>query len=229
MTRDEILSWLQETDEARLADLWRIADDTRQKNVGGDVHLRGLIEISNCCIRLCGYCGLRAPNQSVQRYRMTPEEIITCVHQGEAMGYGTVVLQSGEDPGITAETIVNLVRFIKSETPLAVTLSLGERTEAELNDWREAGADRYLLRFETSNAETLRADPSIPSRRPPPTGSRYCGQLRDMGYEVGSGVMIGIPGQTYEDLGPRRRPLCRSGPRHDRLRSVPGSPRHAAG
>jgi biotin synthase len=199
MTHDEILSWLQESNEARLADLWRLADDTRQKNVGGDVHLRGLIEISNCCIRLCGYCGLRAPNQSVQRYRMTPEEIMTCVRQGVAMGYGTVVMQSGEDPGITAESIVNLVRFIKSETPLAVTLSFGERTEAELTQWREAGADRYLLRFETSNRDLY--EQIHPSRPGGPTDRiEILRQLKTMGYEVGSGVMIGIPDQTYEDL-----------------------------
>lgn len=199
MTYDEILSWLRESDEARLADLWRHADDTRQKYVGGDVHLRGLIEISNCCIRLCGYCGLRAPNQSVQRYRMTHEEIVTCVRQGVAMGYGTVVLQAGEDPGITAEAMSNLVRFIKSETPLAVTLSLGERTEAELTEWRAAGADRYLLRFETSNAELY--EQIHPSRPGGPTNRlEILRQLKAIGYEVGSGVMIGIPGQSYEDL-----------------------------
>lgn len=199
MTYDEILCWLRESDEARLADLWRHADDTRQKCVGGDVHLRGLIEISNCCIRLCGYCGLRAPNQSVQRYRMTHEEIVTCVRQGVAMGYGTVVLQSGEDPGITAESISHLVRFIKSETPLAVTLSLGERTEKELTEWRAAGADRYLLRFETSNAELY--EQIHPARPGGPTNRlEILQQLKGMGYEVGSGVMIGIPGQSYEDL-----------------------------
>lgn len=199
MTHDEILSWLRQSDEARLADLWRMADDTRQKHVGGEVHLRGLIEISNCCIRLCGYCGLRAPNRSVQRYRMTFEEIAACVRQGEAMGYGTVVLQSGEDPGITAEAIVHLVRFIKSETPLAVTLSLGERSEAELAQWREAGADRYLLRFETSNRQLY--ERIHPSRAGGPADRiELLRQLKALGYEVGSGVMIGIPGQSYEDL-----------------------------
>ncbi len=199
MTQDEILSWLREADDARLADLWRLADDTRQRNVGGEVHLRGLIEISNCCIRLCGYCGLRAPNQSVQRYRMTAEEIKTCIRQGEAMGYGTVVLQSGEDPGITTEAVVDLVRFTKSETPLAVTLSLGERTDAELAEWRAAGADRYLLRFETSNAELY--EQIHPSRPGGPTSRiEILRQLKSLGYEVGSGVMIGIPGQSYEDL-----------------------------
>ncbi len=199
MNQDEILSWLRETDEARLADLWRLADDTRQKNVGGEVHLRGLIEISNQCIRLCGYCGLRAPNRSVERYRMSPEEIHACVRQAEALGYGTVVLQSGEDPGLTGEVIADLVRFVKSETPLALTLSLGERSEEELASWREAGADRYLLRFETSNPELYeRIHPSRPGG--PVNRLEVLRQLRTLGYEVGSGVMVGIPGQSYEDL-----------------------------
>ena len=199
MNHDEILAWLRESDDARLADLWRQADDTRQRNVGGDVHLRGLIEISNCCIRLCGYCGLRAPNQDLQRYRMTPEEIADCVRQGAALGYGTVVLQSGEDPGITSDAITDLVRFIKSETPLAVTLSLGERNEDELIQWRQAGADRYLLRFETSNPSLYeRIHPARPDG--PKDRTVILRRLKEIGYEVGSGVMIGIPGQNYDDL-----------------------------
>lgn len=199
MTHDEILFWLRESNEARLADLWRMADDARQRHVGGEVHLRGLIEISNYCIRLCGYCGLRAPNRKITRYRMTREEIAACVRQGVTLGYGTVVLQSGEDPGISQESIVELVRWIRSETPLAVTLSLGERGEGELAAWREAGADRYLLRFETSNERLYE---QIHPARPGGPANRLglLRGLRTLGYEVGSGVMIGIPGQTYEDL-----------------------------
>ena len=121
MTQDEILRWLRESDEARLADLWRWADDTRQKNVGGEVHLRGLIEISNCCIRLCGYCGLRAPNQSLQRYRMTREEIIACVRQGEAPGFGRWC-PVGEDPGSPTETKCRpWLAGLSGPKPLAVT------------------------------------------------------------------------------------------------------------
>ncbi len=192
-------------------DLWRRADMVRQQSVGGEVHLRGLIEISNHCIRLCGYCGLRFDNRELPRYRMTADEIMACVREGVAFGYGTVVLQAGEDPGIRADWMADVVRRVKAPSlsgksgPLAVTLSLGEREHEELALWREAGADRYLLRFETSNRALFELIH-------PPRGTRYSGSgrvsdrvallgvLRELGYEVGSGVMIGIPGQTYDDL-----------------------------
>src|SRR5208337_1647057 len=99
MQRSEIIAWLRETNEARLEELWRRADMVRQQSVGGEVHLRGLIEISNHCIRLCGYCGLRVDNRELPRYRMTADEILACVQEGVAFGYGTAVLQAGEDPG----------------------------------------------------------------------------------------------------------------------------------
>jgi biotin synthase len=199
MENSEILAWLREDNPGRLAELWQRADQTRQQHVGGEVHLRGLVEISNYCIRLCAYCGLRAPNTDLQRYRMTREEILGCVRQAVAFRYGTVVLQAGEDPGIEADWMAELVRQIKRQTPLAVTLSLGERSDEELALWRAAGADRYLLRFETSNAKLYQRI------HPPRPGQRLdriamLGRLRALGYEVGSGVMIGIPGQSYEDL-----------------------------
>ena len=138
MQRSEILDWLRESDSARLADLWRQADLTRQQYVGGEVHLRGLIELSNYCVRLCAYCGLRAGNLGLERYRMSDEEIMACVRKAVEFGYGTVVLQSGEDPELTCWRIAGLVRRIKTETPLAVTLSLGERDDEELAAWRQA-------------------------------------------------------------------------------------------
>jgi biotin synthase len=199
MQRGEILDWLRETNPARLADLWQLADRTRQTHVGGDVHLRGLVELSNQCVRLCGYCGLRADNFGLTRYRMSDEEIMVCAQKAVQFGYGTVVLQSGEDPGLDCPRIADLVRRIKGETRLAVTLSLGERDAEELATWRRAGADRYLLRFETSNRTLFeRIHPPRPGRRSDRLA--ILGTLRQLGYEVGSGVMIGIPGQTYEDL-----------------------------
>ena len=199
MNLSEIIAWLRESDESRLADLWQRADQTRQETVGGEVHLRGLVELSNHCVRLCGYCGLRAGNRSITRYRMSQDEVVACARQAVAFGYGSVVIQSGEDPGIEAPWMAELVRRIKGETPLAVTLSLGEREPEELITWREAGADRYLLRFETSNRGLYERI------HPPRLGKRsdriaMLHQLRQLGYEVGSGVMIGIPGQSYDDL-----------------------------
>lgn len=199
MNPEEIIVWLRCTDESELARLWSMADRTRLENVGTDVHLRGLIEISNFCRRGCGYCGIRADNTSLERYRMTQDEIMACATEALGYGYGTVVLQAGEDPGITGEWMANLIRRIKNETGLAVTLSLGERSDDEFRAWRDAGADRYLLRFETSSRRLYDLiHPPVPDV----VSDRIAmlGRLRDMGYEIGSGIMIGIPGQTYAEL-----------------------------
>jgi biotin synthase len=199
LTRDEIIGWLTETDPARLETLWRTADDVRHANVGDEVHLRGLVEISNHCVRQCGYCGLRAGNRTLERYRMSEDEILACAHDARLYGYGTVVLQAGEDYGIKADWLGSVVRRIKAETGLAVTLSLGERNDDELRAWREAGADRYLLRFETSDDDLYRLiHPSFPGR--PSDRMAMLRRLRGLGYEIGSGVMVGIPGQTWETL-----------------------------
>jgi biotin synthase len=197
--KTEILGWLRETNPARLEELWRAADEMRRSCVGDAVHLRGLVEISNFCARQCAYCGLRAGNTSLARYRLLADEIFEAAQQAVKFGYGTVVLQGGEDYGITTEWLVEIIRRIKSETPLAVTLSLGERPDKDLAAWRAAGADRYLLRFETS-------DRNLFEEIHPPLGNRKCDRiailrrLKQHGFEVGSGVMVGIPGQTYASV-----------------------------
>jgi biotin synthase len=199
MTRETSEQWLRETDEARLEELWRQADATRRQHVGDAVHLRGLVEFSNVCVRQCAYCGLRAGNRALTRYRMSAAEILECARQAVEFGYGTVVLQSGEDPDCTAAWLAEVVSAIKRETPLAVTLSVGERALADLARWRAAGADRYLIRFETSNRGLYeRIHPALPGV----ISDRFAilRQLRELGYEVGSGVLVGIPGQTYADL-----------------------------
>ncbi|NQT54022.1 [FeFe] hydrogenase H-cluster radical SAM maturase HydE [bacterium] len=199
MDRAENLAWLREADERRLAALWQQADAVRREHVGHDVHLRGLIEFSNHCVRRCAYCGLRAEHEAITRYRMTADEILDCAQLAVGFGYGTVVLQSGEDYGIDAAWMADVVRRIKATTPLAVTLSLGERPEADLLAWREAGADRYLLRFETSDPQLYgRIHPPLPGRHTDRVG--ILRDLRRMGYEIGSGVMVGIPGQTMDTL-----------------------------
>ena len=199
LRRGDILAWLREEGWGRLEVLWQAADAARRTHVGDAVHLRGLIEISNYCIRQCGYCGLRAGHRDLERYRMSAAELLACAHQARQFGYGTVVLQSGEDYGITAGWLADVVRHIKAETGLAVTLSLGERPDPDLMLWREAGADRYLLRFETSDPELYRLiHPSLPGR--PSDRVAMLARLRGFGYEVGSGVMVGLPGQSWDSL-----------------------------
>ncbi|WP_319587401.1 [FeFe] hydrogenase H-cluster radical SAM maturase HydE [uncultured Desulfobulbus sp.] len=199
MDRKEILHWLRCNDPQELQLLWDWADRTRREHVGEAVHLRGLVEISNFCARSCHYCGLRAANHQVSRYRMEAEEILQCAAQAMQLGYGTLVLQSGEDEGIEAEWLAGLIRQIKATTSLALTLSLGERSESDLQLWHEAGADRYLLRFETSDTALYRA---IHPDRGTKVSDRLAilRRLRQLGYETGSGVMVGIPGQGYETL-----------------------------
>jgi biotin synthase len=195
----EILKWLKEEGPGLLRELYAWADAVRRQNVGDAVHLRGLIEISSHCRRQCMYCGLRKANRRLERYRMTCEEIEECVRMAVRLGYGTVVIQAGEDDELTAEGIAEIVAWIKHTTPLAVTLSLGERSEEELRLWRSAGADRYLLRFETSDPDLFHAiHPGLSSTAPDRLA--LLRQIKRLGYEAGGGVMVGIPGQSYESL-----------------------------
>lgn len=194
-----LLGWLREGDAARLEGLWAEADQTRRDHVGDAVHLRGLLELSNHCVRRCAYCGIAATREDLPRYRMTADEILEGARLARELGFGTVVMQAGEDYGLTREFVASAVSAVKRETGLAVTLSLGERSEEDLRVWREAGADRYLLRFETTDSSLYeRVHPSLPGRR----SDRFA-QLRAldaMGYEPGSGVMVGLPGQTWSTL-----------------------------
>ena len=199
LSKQEIIDWLKEEDQSQLTQLWRMADSVRKRYVGGDVHLRGLIEVSNYCARQCTYCGLRLDRKNLQRYRMTREEIIECAHEAVSFGYGTVVLQAGEDYGIKADWLGDIIREIKAATPLAVTLSMGERPLDELRQWRRDGADRYLLRFETSDPE-LYDSIHPPLAKDQLTRMEILVKLRELGYEIGSGVMIGLPDQSFDIL-----------------------------
>jgi len=202
LSHEEILRWLRETSPAALEELFSRADAVRREYVGDSVQLRGLIEFSSYCGRQCHYCGLRA-GQQIERYRMTHEEILAQAHHAVELGFGTVVLQSGEDFGIEAEWFADVIRAIRAETSLAITLSLGERHDRELELWRSSGADRYLLRFESSNPElyaTIHPPRKAGEVSHPQDRIGQLRRMREMGYEIGSGIMTGIPGQTWEML-----------------------------
>ena len=195
----EIERWLREADEQRLERLWAAADRVRAERVGEAVHLRGLVEVSNYCVRRCTYCGIAACAGPLERYRLSRDEILACARQALALGFGTVVLQSGEDPGLTRELIAGVVGEIHGRLGLAITLSLGERDDGDLRAWREAGADRYLLRFETTDPALYSAiHPDLPGKVSDRIAQLV--RMRQMGYEVGTGVMVGIPGQTWATL-----------------------------
>ena len=172
------------------------ADRVRSRTVGDAVHLRGLIEFSSYCRRNCFYCGLRRDNAQAGRFRLAPEEIVALARQGKAYGYQTLVLQSGEDPWFTAERLTPILREIK-RLDVAITLSVGERPFADYQALKEAGADRFLLRIETTDRAVYEAlDPgmSFDERR------RCLADLRQLGYEVGTGCLVGLPGQTVASL-----------------------------
>ncbi len=173
------------------------ADAVRHETVGDVVHIRAILEFSNHCRRQCRYCGLNSRNPHVTRYRMSEREIVESAEGAWKAGYRTLVMQSGEDPYFTAERLGGLVRAIKERTGLALTISCGEMPEADYAYLRECGADRYLLKHET-------ADPAIYAALHP------CGtlearvaclrSLKRLGYETGSGFMIGLPGQTVRTI-----------------------------
>lgn len=182
--------------ESDIPALMQAADEVRQNTVGNQVHLRGIIEFSNYCKQQCCYCGLRAGNGTIGRYRLTPEQILDTAAAAAKVGYRTLVLQSGEDPHIDVETIAAITREVKN-MGMAVTLSCGERSYEAYQLWREAGADRYLIKQETSDPalyQCIRPGHTLKERL-------QCQHwLKELGYQVGSGCMIGLPGQTVEIL-----------------------------
>ena len=171
----------------------------RQQVYGRDVFIRGLIEFTNYCRNDCFYCGIRRSNACAQRYRLTREEILACCRAGYGLGFRTFVLQGGEDPFFTTERLAELVRAIKRAYPdCAVTLSVGEKDRATYQAWFDAGADRYLLRHETADEGLYRRlhpeELSLQNRM------RCLRDLKDIGYQVGCGFMVGAPFQTPEML-----------------------------
>ena len=193
MNTHDILDALTGTNDALL---FARAHEMRQWIFGGDVYLRAIIEFSNVCDKQCRYCGLRAGNRHLNRYRMDTDAILECAALAVAQGAGTVVLQSGDDTGYSAKTVGELIRTIKERHDVAVTLSLGDRGLDEYGFWRECGADRCLIKLETTDParyKELRQGESFTARL------HRVEELRRMGYEIGSGVIAGLPGSTLTD------------------------------
>lgn len=181
------------------APLFAAADAVRREHYGIDVFLRGLIEFTNICKNDCYYCGIRRSNTQAERYRLTPEEILSSCENGYQMGFRTFVLQGGEDPHDTDDIVCALVGKIKENYPdCAVTLSIGEKPRSSYQAYYDAGADRYLLRHETaSDAHYRKLHPpelSLANRK------RCLYDLKDIGFQVGAGFMVGSPGQTTREL-----------------------------
>lgn len=181
-------------EELRLA-----ADEVRREHYGDTVFLRGLIEFTNYCKNNCYYCGIRAGNTEAERYRLSKDEILSCCREGYDLGYRTFVLQGGEDPYYTDEKLCDIVSAIRSLFPdCAITLSVGERSRESYQRLYDAGANRYLLRHETANdAHYCRLHPENLS----PENRRRClFDLKEIGYQVGAGFMVGSPYQTVDNL-----------------------------
>ena len=195
LSRGELIELLSDDDcnEAMFA----AADDVRRRYVGDGIHLRALIEFSNICRNNCCYCGLRRDNRNIKRYRIDADTILNlAAYAARNMGLKTIVLQSGEDMFFDRDKLCDIIRRIKT-LDVALTLSIGEKTAAEYKAYKTAGADRFLLRIETTDRDLYhRLDPGMSwqNRR------RCLADIAAAGLEVGSGVMVGLPGQTIESL-----------------------------
>lgn len=193
LTRSELIELLY--NDSCAEELFSAADEVRRKYVGDEIHLRALIEFSNICRNNCCYCGLRRDNKNIERYRIDEDTIFKLAeHAARNMGLKTIVLQSGEDMFFTADILCRIIRRIKA-LDVAVTLSIGEKSLAEYQAYREAGANRFLLRIETTDRDLyLRHDPDMSWEK----RVQCLHDLRTAGLEVGSGCLVGLPGQSVE-------------------------------
>ena len=195
----ELLALLTSTEDGLNEQLACAADKLRRQYYGDKVYIRGLIEFTNYCKNNCYYCGIRAGNSLAERYRLSQEEILACCAEGYKLGFRTFVLQGGEDLYYTDDKICSLVSAIRRQHPdCAITLSIGEKSRASYQAYFAAGANRYLLRHETADAEHYAklhpASMSLENRK------RCLFNLKEIGYQVGSGFMVGSPYQTPQTL-----------------------------
>lgn len=195
LSKSAIMALLMANEEETKA-LFDLAGEIRKNAIGDRVNLRGIIEFSNYCRQNCYYCGLRKDNQRAKRYRLSLETIKETADEAIRVGYRTIVLQCGEDGGYPKEDIAQVISYIR-EKGVAVTVSCGEWEEATYKLWRQAGANRYLMKQETADEALyayLRPGRTLKERL------KSHESLRNLGYQVGSGCMVGLPGQTYETL-----------------------------
>ena len=175
------------------------AREVSLQHFGNKIYIRGLVEVSNCCRNNCYYCGIRKGNTNIERYRLTQESILNCCKQGYSIGFRTFVLQGGEDPALTDERIESIVAAIRQQYPdCAITLSLGEKSYEAYERFFRAGANRYLLRHETY--DPLHYHRLHPEEMSSEHRLQCLKDLKTIGYQTGTGVMVGSPGQTVEHL-----------------------------
>lgn len=195
MNKKEIIECLR---EKYPKGLFEKADSVRREFCGEEVHIRGIIEFSNYCCRSCVYCGLRQENKKVSRYRMSAEEIIKLANEISQYGVKTIVLQSGDDLGFSQKILSDVIDKIKRKHPeIAITLSIGEREFDDYKAFKDAGADRYLLKHETANPglyTNLHPGQTLKKR------IEILECLRKLGYQIGAGNIVGLPEQTLQDL-----------------------------
>ncbi len=191
LTKEEIIKLLEGSPD----ELFKAANEVRKKYVGDEVHLRGLIEFSNICKQNCLYCGIRKDNQTLKRYRLTKNEVLDFAKKAVDYGFRTIVLQSGED-NLSTEEMSDIIYKIKA-LDVAITLSLGEKTFEEYKAFKDAGASRYLLRIETTDKNLytqMHPNMDLDNR------IRCLKNLKELGYETGTGCLIGLPNQVISSL-----------------------------
>lgn len=193
LSKEELIDYLKQEDYTLLTSK---ADKIREQNLGNEVHLRALVEFSNICRNNCLYCGIRRENHNLSRYRLSQDDILCVTKSAVDLGYKTIVLQSGEDMYFDTLRLCYIIEEIK-KYDVALTLSIGERTFDEYKSFKHAGADRFLMRIETTDKELyhqLNPNQSWDNRH------KCLLQIKELGYELGSGIMVGLPNQTIESI-----------------------------
>lgn len=199
LQQEEFRQLLTGCDAETLQTINKQACEVSRQHFGNRIYIRGLIEVSNHCRNNCYYCGIRKGNPYVERYRLTPESILECCEQGYRQGFRTFVLQGGEDPAMTDERIEQTVAAIRQKFPdCAITLSLGEKSREAYERFFRAGANRYLLRHETYNEQHYRQ--LHPAEMSGKRRLQCLLDLKGIGYQTGTGIMVGTPGQTVEHI-----------------------------